>query len=586
MRDWFKKNQNIITWVIAIAFGVGAIVIFTPNLLGFISAKNEQKVVNYTVLLSSTNPDLKDISHYSISDGQYLNITNKISMDTSNSLSSYVSSKYTRVNNYVDAEILYYFALKKGYGASKSEIDKKVSEIQKYRDEYKPPYYLRDYLSVDDFYDNASYAKYEITIDKFVNNSIPTDDVVLQKYIDSHKKSYSYYLTKNMYVKSSEAASIVKALNTAKDKNKEFATLLKSKYVNKDASSNDIHYIPFSQLFYLKYQLTRQFSLPATDEVVGPYPVSNDYSVLLLVQGQKTFKKISEMKKVETVYKSFLDEYKKDKIKDLITNIKKENGIKVTFKNSFKYYEPFEKADLQGKEKIESELEGAMTPYGTKISVDFTNLDGGVLLYVFLDNLRSRYNALENDFKQMDTYKKDIDLSLVTKTATQIRETLEKTTKNATELNQKMTQYNSYKKLLEETKGFDRIKVEAALAKYENKQLMVAKQLYGFNVETPDLLGYLYNNGDKDENLVIKYAEKIPSYQFTKQLIDDLTNIFNKSSKDNRIKIANILGDAYYNMYDFPKALDYYYYILRGDPQNSAIKDKIQRIMSLESQKK
>ncbi len=584
MRDWFKKNQNIITWVIAIAFGVGAIVIFTPNLLGFIAAKNDKKVVNYTVLISSTNPELKDISNYSISDGSYLNITNKISMDTSNDLSSYVSQKYNKVINYVDAEILYYFAQKKGYVASKSEIDQKVQEMKKYGSNYKPPYYLQDYLNPGDFYDNSVYAKYEISIDKFVNNSIPTDDTILQNYIDTNKKSYSYYLTKNMYVKNTSASSVISLLKNAKDKNKEFANLLKTDMINKDASSNDIHYIPFQQLFYLKYQLTRQFSLPATNDVIGPYPVSNDYSVILLVDGQKTFKKIKEMKKVETVYKTFIDQYKKDKIKDLIKNIKDENGIKVEFKNSLKYYTPFEKADLNGKKKIESELETQMTPYGTKISIDFTNLDGGVLLYVFLDNITSKYNSIENDFKQMDTYK-DIDKSLVTKSATEIKQALEITTKNATELKQKMTQYTTYKSLMKDTEGFSRQEVQKELKKYSAKQLMVAKELYGFNIETADVLGYLYQNGDRTKDIVIKYAEKIPSYQFTQDLIDNLTKIFREANKDERVKIANILGDAYYNMYDFKQALQYYYYILRGDPQNSEIKDKIDKILSMEKTK-
>ncbi len=584
MRNWFKKNQKIITWVIAIAFGVGAIVIFTPNLLGFISAKNDKKVVNYTVVLSSTNPNLKDISKYSISDGTYLNITNRISMDTSNSLSSYISQKYNKVINYIDAEILYYFAKKKGYNVTQSEIDKKVEEIKKYNGNYSPPYYLRDYLNVNDFYDNSEYAKYEIIIDKFVTNSIPTDNVILQKYIDSNKKSYPYYLTKELYTQTSYAASVVTALKKAKDKNKEFSALLESKWVNKDASSNDIHYIPFNQLFYLNYQLTRQFSLPATNDIVGPYPVGGNYSVIILVEGQKTFKKIEEMKKIESVYKSFLDEYRKAKIIDLIKNIKKENNIEITFKNSLKYYQPFEKGDLKTQEKIESELEKKMTPYGTKISVDFTNLDGGMLLYVFLDKITSTYKNIDNDFKEIKSFK-DIDKNLATKSATEIKQMLEKITKNATELKQKLTQYNSYKNLLKETEGYNEKDVEKKLTKYSAKQLMVAKELYDFNIETPDVLGFLYKHGDRDDNLVVKYAEKISYYQFTKELIDDLTKIFNKSDKEKRIKIANILGDAYYNLYDFPKALQYYYYILRGDPQNSAIKDKINMIMEMEKKK-
>jgi hypothetical protein len=581
VRNWFKKNQSLITWIIALAFAVGAVVIFTPNLVGFIAAKNNKKVVNYTVLVTSTNPELKDISNYSVSDGSYLNITNKISWDTSGNLSSYVSQKYSKINNYVDAEILYYFAQKKGFSASKDEISAKVKEIQKYSSNYKPPYYLRDYLSVDDFYDNTDYAKYEITIDKFINNSIPTDDLVLQKYIDSNKKSYSYYLTKNMYVKNTSASSVTSLLKKAKDKDAEFAKLLKTDMVNKGASNNDTQYIPFNQLFYLKYQLTRQFSLPATNDVIGPYPVSNDYSVVILVDGQKTFKKISEMKKIETVYKSFLDEYKKAKIVDLIKNIKEQNGIKVTFKNSFKYYDPFEKGDLKAKEKIESELEQQMTPYGTQISIDFTNLDGGVLLYVFLDNIRGKYSQIDNDFKQMDSYK-DIDKSLITKSATEIKKALEITTKDATELNQKLTQYNTYKRLMKDTKGFVRSDVEKQLKKYSDKQLKVAKELYGFNVDTQDVLGYLYNHGDRSKDLVIKYAKKISSYQFTQSLIDDLTKIFRTANKDDKVTIANILGDAYYGMYDFQKALDYYYYILRGDPQNSAVKDKINKILYME----
>ncbi len=503
MREWFKKWQKVIVWIIAASFIAG---IAWWSVASYVSARTSSggssidQAVGYIKINGSAVSDSATWVLPAELDTEYSNLLNRYGINTLDPLFYEPQQKASLIEQLLREKVIIHYAKQNKLIASKKEIEAKLDEYRKQieKDQSLSQYFKQQYGSVDLYLSKVL----KPSIEKSLTQQKVTDKVAAVS-MDEMKKYFEENLDQ---IKKKYDQADVKMLSFS-DENQAKAFMGKLLELDFDSAASKMNlsvmdYPGLSRgIFDEKYE--NDIFSGATGTVVGPIPLGSSWYVLE-VKDATVIKDFNSFT-LSNAYETEKSALQSQKMQEWYNDYVKNNNIELVFANEIydiwrKISQTSTSTDL---EKLHDDLKGKV------FSQD------GTILPDAPDTLKSAYVVLIE--KIQDALDSD-----------------------ATETKQKWQQLQNEKILL----------VKNLYEQYPSS-LEVVRRMYDIDRQNLDVK-YNYFSLLYSEIKPYLYPEYL---QYLLQSIIEVESGFSAIALDTKAS-TEMRASAYYNLYDLSKALE------------------------------
>lgn len=503
MREWFKKWQKVIVWIIAASFIAG---IAWWSVASYLSTRTSSggssidQAVGYIKINGSSVSDSATWVFPAELDSEYSNLLSRYGINSLDPLFQEPQQKANLLAQLLKEKVIIHYAKQNKLTVTKKEIEAKLNEYKKQieKDQYLSQYFKQQYGSVDVYLTKILKPSIEksLTQEKVMNSVAKIDTDEMKKYfeenLDQIKKNYDKVDAKLVSFSDENQA-------------KTFMKKLLELDFDSAASKMNLSVMDYPGLtrgvFDEKYE--NDIFSGATGTVVGPIALGNSWYVLE-VEDATVVKDFNSFT-LSDAYETEKNSLQSQKMQEWYDAYVKQNNVELVFANEI--YDSWRKIS---ETSTSTELEQIQQNLRKKIFSE-----DGIVLPDAPDTLKSAYVVLIE--KIQDTLSSD-----------------------AAETKQKWQQLQNEKTLL----------VKNLYEQYPSS-LEVARRMYYIDNQNLDVK-YNYFSLLYSEIKPYLYPEYL---QYLLQSIIEIESGFSSIALDTKAS-TEMRASSYYNLYDLSKSLE------------------------------
>lgn len=503
MREWFKKWQKVIVWIIAVSFIVGiAWWSVATYFSGRTSATNSsiEQAVGYIKVKGSPVHDASTWVLPAELDSEYGNLLSRYGINTLDPLFQEPQQKASLLAQLLKDKVILHYAKENKLTASKKEIEAKLNEYKKQieKDQSLSQYFKQQYGSIDAYLTRVLKPAVEksLTQEKVMNTVAKVDTDEMKKYFEENL---------NQIREKYDKADVKLVSFTDENQAKAFIGKLIQLDFDSAASTMNLNAMDYPGLtrgiFDEKYE--NDIFSGATGTVIGPIPLGSSWYVLEVKDATvvKDFNSFA----LSDGYEKEKNSLQSQKMQEWYDNYVKQNNVELVFANEI--YDFWRKVSDTS---TSTDLDILQRDLRAKVFSE----DGAILPNA-PDTLKSAYIVLVE--KIQDSISPD-----------------------ATETKDRWQQLQKEKTLL----------VKNLYEQYPTS-LDVARRMYEINQEDTEVK-YNYFSLLYSEIKPYLYPEYL---QYLIQSIIEVETGFSSIALDTKAS-TEMRASAYYNLYDLSKALE------------------------------